>query len=107
MASEYPVMVDLFYTDIYGKDLHWYAGFLLAWTCRRHPYPEPDVERVPLGVWYTYESPNLFELSKSTAARIHQRHDLRHPATTTTARNRRRPDRPVAGIAHRSQECRD
>ena len=26
-GSEYPVMVDLYYTDIYGKDLHWFQGF--------------------------------------------------------------------------------
>lgn len=66
MASEYPVMVDLFYTDIYGKDLHWYAGFYYLDLPPGSPYPEPDAERVPLGVWYTYESPNLFELLEQT-----------------------------------------
>lgn len=66
MASEYPVMVDLFYTDIYGKDLHWYAGFYYLDLPPGSPYPKPAAERVPLGVWYTYESPNLFELLEET-----------------------------------------
>jgi hypothetical protein len=61
-ASEYPVMVDLAYTDIYGKDLHWYQGFYHFDLPAGSPYLPPTGERVPLGVWYTYESPNLFEL---------------------------------------------
>ncbi len=64
--SEYPVMVDLNYTDIYGKDLHWYAGFYNLELPPGSPYPQPSGERVPLGVWYTYESPNLFELLGQT-----------------------------------------
>jgi hypothetical protein len=64
--SEYPVMVDLNYTDIYGKDLHWYMGFYNLELPPGSPYPEPSGERVPLGVWYTYESPNLFELLEGT-----------------------------------------
>ncbi len=64
--SEYPVMVDLLYTDIYGKELHWYAGFYTLELPPGSPYPKPSGERVPLGVWYTYESPNLFELLGET-----------------------------------------
>lgn len=64
--SEYPVMVDLQYTDIYGKDLHWYMGFYNLELPPNSPYPKPSGERVPLGVWYTYESPNLFELLGET-----------------------------------------
>ena len=64
--SEYPVMVDLNYTDIYGKDLHWYTGFYNLDLPPGSPYPKPSGERVPLGVWYTYESPNLFELLGET-----------------------------------------
>ena len=64
--SEYPVMVDLAYTDIYGKDLHWYIGFYNLELPPGSPYPKPTGERVPLGVWYTYESPNLFELLGGT-----------------------------------------
>jgi hypothetical protein len=69
--SEYPVMVDLAYTDIYGKDLHWYMGFYNLELPPGSPYPKPSGERVPLGVWYTYESPNLFEaLGGTRPARI-------------------------------------
>ena len=65
-ATEYPVMVDLFYTDIYGKDLHWYQGFYYFDPPQGSPYLEPTGERTPFGLWYTYESPNLFELLKET-----------------------------------------
>ncbi len=65
-ATEYPVMVDLFYTDIYGKDLHWYQGFYYFDPPAGSPYLEPTGERTPFGLWYTYESPNLFELLKET-----------------------------------------
>lgn len=65
-ATEYPVMVDLFYTDIYGKDLHWYQGFYYFDPPEGSPYLEPTGERTPFGLWYTYESPNLFELLKET-----------------------------------------
>jgi hypothetical protein len=64
--SEYPLMVDLAYTDIYGKDLHHYVGFYAYDLPPGSPYPKPSGERVPLGVWYTYESPNLFELLEET-----------------------------------------
>jgi hypothetical protein len=64
--SEYPLMVDLAYTDIYGKDLHHYVGFFAYDLPPGSPYPKPSGERVPLGVWYTYESPNLFELLEET-----------------------------------------
>jgi hypothetical protein len=64
--SEYPLMVDLAYTDIYGKDLHHYVGFYAYDLPPGSPYPKPSGERVPLGGWYTYESPNLFELLQET-----------------------------------------
>ena len=64
--SEYPLMVDVAYTDIYGKDLHHYVGFYAYDLPSGSPYPKPTGERVPLGVWYTYESPNLFELLEET-----------------------------------------
>jgi hypothetical protein len=65
-ATEYPVMVDLFYTDIYGKDLHWYQGFYQRDLPAGSPYLPPTGEKVPLGIWYTYESPNLFEALQAT-----------------------------------------
>ena len=65
-ATEYPIMVDLAYTDIYGKDLHWYQGFYSPYQSLPATYLQPTGESVPLGIWYTYESPNLFELLGAT-----------------------------------------
>ncbi len=80
-ATEYPLMVDVFFTDIYGKDIHWYKGFYYFDLLPGSPYltPQredqvpadaayfpPTAERVPIGIWYSYESPNLFELLKRT-----------------------------------------
>ncbi|MGQ9491448.1 MAG: FecR domain-containing protein [Anaerolineae bacterium] len=65
-ATEYPVMIDLFYTDVYGKDLHWYQGFYSPYQTLPPNYLPPTGETVPLGIWYTYESPNLFELLSAT-----------------------------------------
>lgn len=80
-ATEYPLMVDVFFTDIYGKDIHWYKGFYYLDLLPGSPYLTPlredqvpadaayfpsTAERVPIGIWYTYESPNLFELLKKT-----------------------------------------
>jgi len=66
LASEYPVMVDIAYTDIYGKDLHWYQGFYYLNLPSASPWLAPTGEQIPLGIWYTYESPNLFELLRDT-----------------------------------------
>ena len=74
-GTEYPVMADLFYTDVYGKDLHWYVGFYNLELPPGSPYPAPSGERVPLGVWYTYESPNLFELLEETRPTAYQQPD--------------------------------
>jgi hypothetical protein len=71
LATEYPVMVDLFYTDIYGKDLHWYQGFYYLDLPAGSTYLPPTGEKIPLGIWYTYESPNLYDLlSETRPARI-------------------------------------
>jgi hypothetical protein len=66
LASEYPVMVDIVYTDIYGKDLHWYQGFYYLDLPPNLPWRQPTGEKIPVGVWYTYESPNLFDLLRDT-----------------------------------------
>lgn len=65
-ATEYPIMVDVSYTDIYGKDLHWYQGFYSLYQNLPATYLQPTGESVPLGIWYTYESPNLFDLLSAT-----------------------------------------
>jgi hypothetical protein len=66
LATEYPVMVDIAYTDVYGKDLHWYQGFYYLDLPQGSNYVPPTGEKIPLGVWYTYESPNLFDLLRET-----------------------------------------
>jgi hypothetical protein len=65
-ASEYPVMVRINYTDIYGKELPWVQGFYYMDLPARSTWDQPTGEKVPLGIWYTYESPNLFELLRDT-----------------------------------------
>jgi hypothetical protein len=66
LATEYPVMVDIAYTDVYGKDLHWYQGFYYLDLPPGSNYVPPSGEKIPLGVWYTYESPNLFDVLRET-----------------------------------------
>jgi hypothetical protein len=66
LATEYPVMVDIAYTDVYGKDLHWYQGFYYLDLPSGSNYLPPSGEKIPLGIWYTYESPNLFDALRET-----------------------------------------
>lgn len=65
LSSEFPLRVEITYTDIYGKVLTWGHGFY---------YRDPDNpnwriidgEKIPPYIWYTYESPNLIELLRKT-----------------------------------------
>lgn len=65
LSSEYPLRVEITYTDIYGKQLTWGHGFY---------YRDPDNpnwkivngEKIPPFNWYTYRSPNLLDLLKET-----------------------------------------
>ncbi len=66
LASEYPVMVDIAYTDIYGKDLHWYQGFYYLDLPLGSTWLPPTGEKVLQDIWFSYESPNLFELLQET-----------------------------------------
>jgi len=66
LASEYPVMVDIGYTDIYGKDLHWYQGFYYMDLPKDSTWAPPTGEKVVQDIWYAYESPNLFYLLGET-----------------------------------------
>jgi hypothetical protein len=65
-ASEYPVMVRIDYTDVNGKDQFWVHGFYnLDLPAGVTGVPAVTRgEKIPLGVWYNYESPNLFQLLK-------------------------------------------
>lgn len=65
LSSEFPLRVEITYTDIYGKVLTWGHGFY---------YRDPDNqnwriingEKIPPYIWYTYTSPNLMELLRET-----------------------------------------
>ncbi len=69
VSTEFPVRVEISYTDIYGKDLEWGYGFY---------YRDPDVgwpldkgEKIPQSAWFYYGSPNLIdELRDTRPARI-------------------------------------
>lgn len=65
LSSEYPLRVEITYTDIYGKQLTWGHGFYY-----RDPENENwqiiNGEKIPPFTWYTYRSPNLMELLKDT-----------------------------------------
>jgi hypothetical protein len=74
-ASEYPVMVRIDYTDVNGKDQFWVHGFYYLDLPSGVTWVPADTrgEKIPLGVWYNYESPNLFQLLKDARpARINK-----------------------------------
>ena len=65
LNSEFPVRVEIEYTDIYGKDLRWGQGFYF----RDPETPDRAVaggQKIPPFSWYSYESPNLMELLRDT-----------------------------------------
>jgi hypothetical protein len=66
LSSEYPLRVEVTYTDIYGKEgLTWGHGFYF----RDPENPNWQIvggEKIPPFNWYTYRSPNLMELLKDT-----------------------------------------
>lgn len=65
LSSEYPLRVEVTYTDIYGKQLTWGHGFYYRdpenanWTI-------VNGEKIPPFNWFTYRSPNLMELLAET-----------------------------------------
>jgi hypothetical protein len=65
LSSEYPLRVEVTYTDIYGKQLTWGHGFYYrdpeneAWTI-------VNGEKIPPFNWFTYRSPNLMEVLAET-----------------------------------------
>ena len=74
-ASEYPVMARIDYTDVNGKDQFWVHGFYYLDLPSGVTWVPADTrgEKIPLGVWYNYESPNLFQLLKDARpARINK-----------------------------------
>jgi len=64
-SSEFPLRVEVAYTDIYGKNLRWGHGFYF-----RDPedtnWKVYNGDKIAPFQWYTYESPNLMELLEAT-----------------------------------------
>jgi hypothetical protein len=65
LSSEFPLRVEITYTDIYGKVLSWGHGFYF-----RDPENENwriiNGDKIPPYIWHTYQSPNLMELLSDT-----------------------------------------
>ncbi len=65
LSSEYPLRVEITYTDVYGKQLTWGHGFYY-----RDPENENwkivNGEKIPPFNWYTFRSPDLMEVLKET-----------------------------------------
>ena len=59
LSSEFPLRIEITYTDIYGKIEKWGHGFYNRDT--RPEWPLIGGEKIDLFVWHTYESPNLME----------------------------------------------
>ncbi len=60
LSSEFPIRVEIGYTDIYGQERTWGYGFYY-----QDPIPGywiENGEQVPAGTWFAYESPDLFNL---------------------------------------------
>jgi len=60
MSSEFPLMVRLDYTDIYGKEQFWTHGFY--YRDPEENWPILDGEKIPPFIWYPYESGNLMQI---------------------------------------------
>ncbi len=75
LGSEYPLMVRIDYTDVYGKDRFWVHGFYF-----RDPqkgWPTVNGEKIPPFVWWPYESTNLVALWEQTNTRPAVLHKIR------------------------------
>ncbi|MGL4649067.1 MAG: hypothetical protein ACRC1H_06650 [Caldilineaceae bacterium] len=70
LNSEFPLRVEIAYTDIYGKDLTWGHGFYYREPEEGEPYPPvTNGTRVRQGQWFTYLSPDLIELLDTQGTR--------------------------------------
>ena len=77
LSTEFPLRVEINYTDKYGKDLHWGWGFY---------YRDPETASWPIidgtkiqnqAQWYHYESPNLIEVLKAKGTPITRINSIR------------------------------
>jgi hypothetical protein len=60
LSSEFPIRVEISYTDGYGKDLQWGWGFY--YRDPRAGWYITNGEKIPPFRWYSYQSENLMEL---------------------------------------------
>jgi len=58
-SSEFPLMVRIDFTDIYGNPQFWTHGFYMVDPVAN--WPIRDGEKIPSFVWYEYESPNFLD----------------------------------------------
>ena len=56
-SSEFPLMVRIDFTDIYGNPQFWTHGFYMVDPVAN--WPIRDGEKIPSFVWYEYESPDF------------------------------------------------
>ena len=64
LSSEFPIRVEIAFTDIYGEERNWGYGFY-----NMDPPPEYPLfggEQVPIFTWHSYESNNLMEELEAT-----------------------------------------
>ena len=64
LSSEFPLRVEIGYTDIYGQERTWGHGFFYLDPLPR--YWIENGEQIPIGTWYVYASPNLMSLLSLT-----------------------------------------
>jgi hypothetical protein len=68
--TEFPLRVELNYTDIYGKDLTWGYGFYYRDPEGSSPVvPDALGQQIAQAQWFTYRSPDLIDLLKSAGTR--------------------------------------
>lgn len=60
LSSEFPVRVEIGYTDRYGQERSWGHGFFYLDPLPR--YWIENGEQIPKGTWFAYESPDLLSL---------------------------------------------
>ncbi|MBV7337649.1 hypothetical protein KFU94_57355 [Chloroflexi bacterium TSY] len=70
VGTEFPLRVEITYTDIYGKQLAWGSGFYYLDPAeddnpQNDLWPLADSEKTKQARWYDYQSPNLIDLWRS------------------------------------------
>ncbi len=64
LGSEYPLMIRLSFTDIYGHNLEWVHGFYFR-PPENPAWPTTYGEQIPPFIWYPSETKNLIQVWKA------------------------------------------